>query len=62
MCDMVMHKKSRYEFVRVVSARALQISQGAPVLVKAPKDATPLEIAKLEWEKGLIPIQAKKRE
>ena len=52
-------KKSRYEIVRIISARALQISQGAQPLVKIPKDASSLDIAKAEWEKGLIPIEAK---
>lgn len=52
-----------YEKVRIIAARALQISQGAPVLVKTPKDlVNPLEIAKLEWEKGIIPIDTKKRD
>ncbi len=53
--------KSRYEVIRVISARALQISQGAPTLIKAPKDAKPLDIARMELEKGLIPIQAKRK-
>lgn len=53
---------SKYEKVRIISARALQIAQGAPVLVKVPKDVNdPTEIAELEWKEGVIPIQAKKR-
>lgn len=53
---------SHYERVRIVSARALQISQGAPLLVSVPKGFTnPIEIAKVEWEKGLIPIDSKRR-
>ena len=56
-------KTSKYEEVRVISARALQISQGAPPLVKVPKDLVdPIEIAKLEWKEGVIPIEAKKRD
>ena len=48
---------SRYEKTRILSARALQISQGSPVLVKVPKNVTkPLDIAKLEWDAGVIPI------
>ena len=55
-------KYTRYEMTRILSARSLQISQGAPVLIKPPKDVTdPLEIAKLEWEKGIIPIDIKKK-
>jgi DNA-directed RNA polymerase subunit K/omega len=52
--------KSRYEKTRILSARALQIMQGSPVMVPVPKGVTdPLDIAKLEWEKGLIPIDVK---
>ncbi len=52
--------KSRYEKTRIISARTLQISQGSPVLVKVPKGMTkPIEIAKLEWEAGVIPIDIK---
>ena len=54
--------KSRYEKTRILAARALQISQGSPVMVKVPKGVTkPLEIAKLEWDGGLIPIDIKQR-
>jgi DNA-directed RNA polymerase subunit K len=52
---------SRYEEARIISARALQIAQGAPVLVKIPKNVTdPYEIARKEWEAGVIPIDIKK--
>ncbi len=53
---------THYEKVRILSARALQISQGAPLLVKVPKDfISPVEIAKLEWEKEVIPIDSRRR-
>ncbi len=56
-------KYTRYEKTRIIAARSLQISQGAPVLVKVPKGMTdPLEIAKLEWERGVIPIDIKNKE
>jgi DNA-directed RNA polymerase subunit K len=52
---------SRYEVARIISARALQIAQGAPVLVKVPKNTTnPYEIARKEWDEGVIPIDIKK--
>ncbi len=55
--------QSKYEKVRIISARALQIAQGAPPLVKVPKSVTsPADIAVLEWEKDLIPIEARKRQ
>ncbi len=54
---------TRYEKTRVISARALQIAQGAPVLIKLPKDMTnPMDIAKLEWHAGVIPIDVKRKE
>ena len=53
---------SYYERVRIISARALQISQGAPLLVKVPKETIdPLTIAKLEWKNEVIPIESKRR-
>ena len=56
-------KYTRYEKTRIIAARALQIAQGSPVLVDLPKDmVNPIEMAKLEWEKGVIPIDIKKRE
>ena len=53
---------SHYEKVRILSSRALQISQGAPILVKIPKNQiNPLEIAKLEWDSEVIPIESRRR-
>jgi DNA-directed RNA polymerase subunit K len=55
--------KTRYEKTRIVSARALQISQGAPVLVKLPRGVTrPIDIAELEWDAGVIPIEIRKNQ
>ena len=55
--------RSRYEKTRILSARALQISQGSPVLVKLPKGMTrPLDIARLEWDANVIPIDIKPRQ
>jgi DNA-directed RNA polymerase subunit K/omega len=54
--------KTRYEKTRIISARALQISQGSPSMVKVPKDVRePIDIARLEWEQGLIPIDIKRQ-
>ena len=53
--------KTRFEKTRIISARALQISQGSPVLIKVPRDVSePFDIAKLEWDAGVIPIDIKK--
>ncbi len=55
-------KYTRYEKTRIIAARALQIAQGSPILVKVPKGITdPIEIAKLEWEAEVIPIDIKKK-
>ena len=51
---------TRYEKTRIISARALQISQGSPVLIKLTRPMSPVEIAKMEWEAGLIPSDIKK--
>jgi len=48
---------TRFEKARIVGARALQISMGAPVLLPPediPKD--PIEIALKELELGVLPI------
>lgn len=52
---------TRYEKARIISSRALQIAQGAPVLIKISKSLNdPQEIAKMEWESGVIPIDIKR--
>ena len=61
-----MHEYTKYEHARIIGARALQISMGAPFMVKlADEDLkkigyNPVEIAKLEFKQGLIPISVKK--
>ncbi len=53
---------TRFERARILGSRALQISMGAPFLVKLSKEDLeaigydPVKIAKLEYEKGLIPM------
>lgn len=55
-------KLSKYEMARILGARALQISEGAPIAVKlSEKDLEdvnydPYRIAKIELEKGKLPI------
>jgi len=54
---------TRYEKARIVSARALQIAKGAPILIKLQKGiAKPQQIAEIEWDAGVIPIDIKKPE
>lgn len=50
---------TRYEKARIVGARSLQISMGAPLLINT--DAIdPLEIADEEFRKQKIPITVKR--
>jgi DNA-directed RNA polymerase subunit K len=50
-------KYTRFERARIIGARALQISFGAPVLVEYPADMLDsIDIAMTEFEKDLIPI------
>lgn len=50
---------TRFEKARIIGARALQISRGAPVLIKT-KLKDPIKIAELEFEKGVIPIDVRR--
>ena len=48
---------TKFEKARLIGARALQIKMGAPVLVKVPAGIEkPIDMAKLELEKGVLPI------
>lgn len=51
---------TKYEKTRIIGARALQISMGAPLFVKVTKeDKSPLELAERELALGLIPIDVR---
>ncbi|KCZ72066.1 DNA-directed RNA polymerase, subunit K/omega [Candidatus Methanoperedens nitroreducens] len=50
---------TRYERARIIGARALQISMGAPVLIETDKKE-PIDIALAELEKEVIPITVKR--
>ena len=48
---------TRFEKARIIGARALQISLGAPVVIDIPEGMIdPIKIAIIEFEDGLIPI------
>ncbi|MHC1636264.1 MAG: DNA-directed RNA polymerase subunit K [Candidatus Methanospirareceae archaeon] len=53
-------KYTKYEIARIIGARALQIAEGAPILIETDKK-NPLEIALEEFKKGVIPIDVKRR-
>ena len=50
-------KITRFERARIVGARALQISMGAPILVELPEGVSdPIDIALRELEGGILPM------
>lgn len=54
-------KYTRFERARIIGARALQISMGAPILIKVPEDLIdPIDIAMREFDKGVLPITVKR--
>jgi DNA-directed RNA polymerase subunit K len=56
-------KYTRFEKARIIGARALQISLGAPVLLDISEGVIdPIQIAMTEYDKGVIPITVKRDE
>jgi DNA-directed RNA polymerase subunit K len=51
---------TRYERARIIGARALQISMGAPLLIRTTK-IDPLEIALEEFQHNISPITVKRK-
>lgn len=57
---------TKFEKARLIGSRALQISMGAPFLVEISKAKlaelkfNPVEIAKLEYNEGAIPMEVKR--
>ena len=57
---------TKYEKARIIGARSLQLSMGAPFMIKlSEKDLekigfNTLEIAKIEFEQKLIPITVRR--
>ncbi len=48
---------TKYEVARLIGARALQLSMGAPPLIKVTAGAASfIQIAEQELEKGVIPL------
>ena len=61
-----MNNYSKYEKARMIGSRALQLAMGAPFLLVLGPDELPklrydpIEIAKLEYDAGVIPITVKR--
>ena len=57
---------TQYERARIIGARALQLSMGAPIMIKlTPKELeencySVMRIAELEFDKGVIPISVER--
>ena len=52
---------TRFERARILGARALQVSLGAPILVDVPAAMIdPVEIAELEFAAHMIPITVRR--
>lgn len=52
---------TRFEKARILGARALQISLGAPILVEIPAgEVDPVAIAELEFDASMIPITVRR--
>ncbi len=48
---------TKYEVARLIGARALQLSMGAPPLIKVTDERMSfLQIAEVELDKGIIPL------
>ena len=66
LIDMKLEKFTSYEKARMIGSRALQIAQGAKPLIKLTKKRieelqfNPIEIAKLEFEAGKVPLSIKR--
>jgi DNA-directed RNA polymerase subunit K/omega len=51
-----MEKLTRFESTRLISARALQLSLGAPALVKTKEAETSYDTAKFELAEKVLPL------
>jgi DNA-directed RNA polymerase subunit K/omega len=54
---------TKYELARIIGARALQLSCGAPPLIKVINKGTSfIEVAQLELDKNVIPLSVVRNE
>ena len=53
-----MKELTKYELARIIGARALQLAMGAPPLVELSEGVVdPVQLARLEFDKNVIPLQ-----
>jgi DNA-directed RNA polymerase subunit K/omega len=53
---MASHTLSKFELARILGARALQLSFGAPPLLEVLIGQTSIDVSKAELEAGIIPL------
>ncbi|MFH5798507.1 DNA-directed RNA polymerase subunit K [Haladaptatus sp. CMAA 1911] len=58
---MAQQRYSRYEKARILGARALQVSYGAPVLIETD-ESQPILIAAEEYDAGALPFSVRREE
>lgn len=55
--ELIKMRHTRFEKARIIGARALQINMGAPPLIRGTKNIiNVIELAEMEYLKGIIPI------
>lgn len=48
---------TKYEFARIIGARALQLAAGAPPVIKVPQSELGfIDVAQMEFDKKVIPL------
>ena len=56
---MASKKLTRFERARVIGARALQLSMGAKPMVDVSPDLDPIDIATMELNKKVLPLDVR---
>ena len=52
---------TRFEKARIIGARALQLTLGAPILIDVPKNMIdPIKMATQEYDEGIVPITVRR--
>ncbi len=55
-------KLTRFERARIIGARALQISMGAPLFIEPPEESmNEIELALKEFEEGVLPYTVRRK-
>ena len=55
-------KLTRFEKARILGSRAIQLSMGAKPLVESGDSLDPIDIAYLELQEGVLPLNVKQNE